>query len=451
MRRSLQSFIVALLCLTLGIDSAKACWLRRHRCRSTAARHATCRPATECIGHVHQVEMATAAYEAATPASRCTPQSAEMVTLPAECHAPASDDCCHPAECCTAAGAAIEVVAETSTVVAVETAVTEAPAAVPADGDASIIVHGPTVVVDAAEPQPGAAPAAQDLLPVPQPAPPPTSVVTPASGERPSAEAPAAATDGKLSEQPAEKPAEPLVMPAPPAANAEPAAAAPVPPAPAASLAVTPPPRPNLFDLYADADEPVSARPVRPEAESPVAPATPATPEAVESTDAATTPEPPMKKEAAPVEATEPADEPAQPATDADKPATTPDQPVPEAKQPQAEPGDPQPEAPAVEAAEPAVEDAAAGSAAETADATSRLVPAEQQRLWTDASGAHQALGWLVQVDTDRVRILKTSGRHTTVAIDSLSAADRDYVALVAARLAAETHDAPHVDATAGL
>jgi hypothetical protein len=234
-------------------------------------------------------------------------------------------------------------------------------------------------------------------------------------------------------------------MPALPAGNAEPVATA-----PAASLAVSPPPRPNLFDLYADANKPEPARAVRPESEDArVEPAAPSTPEATASAEAAVAPEPPMKKEAPPIEAVEPADEPAQPAADADKPAAEPEQPAPEAKEPAAESSDPQPEEPA---AEPAAEDAARGSAGETAEATSRSVPDEPQRLWTDASGTHQALGWLVEVDTDRVRILKTSGRHATVAIDTLSAADRDYVGDVAARLVADqTHEAPGVAATAGL
>ena len=48
MRRALHSFIIALLCLTLGIDSAKACWFWRHRCRPAVARHAVCPPASTC-------------------------------------------------------------------------------------------------------------------------------------------------------------------------------------------------------------------------------------------------------------------------------------------------------------------------------------------------------------------------------------------------------------------
>ena len=42
MRRSIHALIVSLLCLTLFVDTAKACWHRRHRSRS----HATCRPVT---------------------------------------------------------------------------------------------------------------------------------------------------------------------------------------------------------------------------------------------------------------------------------------------------------------------------------------------------------------------------------------------------------------------
>ena len=140
-----------------------------------------------------------------------------------------------------------------------------------------------------------------------------------------------------------------------------------------------------------------------------------------DSDDAAAAAEPDMKKQEAPT-------------ADADKPATAPEQ-------PSAEPAQARPD-------EPAEETAAPESAT---DSTAQSVPNEPQRLWTDASGTHQARGWLVAVDVDHVRILKANGRHTTVAIDALSAADRDYVADVASRLAAARTAAPGAGETAGL
>jgi hypothetical protein len=73
-------------------------------------------------------------------------------------------------------------------------------------------------------------------------------------------------------------------------------------------------------------------------------------------------------------------------------------------------------------------------------------------RHWSNDSNTHHTQGWLVEVRTDRVRILKVNGRHTTVLTESLSAADRDYVSAVGARLAAERQDtSPAPMATAGL
>jgi hypothetical protein len=202
-------------------------------------------------------------------------------------------------------------------------------------------------------------------------------------------------------EKPVDKPVEPLVMPTTPESATEPAA-----PAPEASLAVAPPPRPNLFDLYDDVDDSVAAPAAqRDSGDAQVPPTAPAAPEAE---DAAPAPEPAMQKEA--------------PAAETDKPAAEPEQPAAEDS-----------------AAEPAVE------------ATAQSVPNEPQRLWTDASGTHRARGWLVAVDVEHVRILKANGRHTTVAIAALSAADRDYVADVTARLAAARTAAPGPGETAGL
>lgn len=326
-----------------------------------------------------------------------------------------------------------EVVAAISEVPLAASEVTETLAAASSGEDANVVVHGPTVVVDSAAASPKAAPAtAQPLLPVLEPA--PASVVKPASGEQPAVEPPAAASDDTTTD----KPAEPLVMPTQPSPAAEATAAAPVTPAPAAALAVAPPPRPNLFDLYSEADD--AAPEGRPDAASPESPAAVAEP-----SEAAPAAEPVMKKESPAVEEAKPAVEDAKPAEEATEPAKEP-APLP------VKPATPAADAEDAKTEEPAAEEAAPESSAEAAaDATAQAVPDEPQRLWTDASGTHRTYGWLVEVDAETVRILKANGRHATVALDNLSAADRDYIADVTARLAAETPDRPGSNATAGL
>jgi hypothetical protein len=216
----------------------------------------------------------------------------------------------------------------------------------PATAEETVVVHGPTFVVDpmpaapAAAPEPGLVVAAQPM-PV-QPAGPavlPNPVVT----------------------------AEPLPDLLPATAGPE-------------EQAMTPEPlEPNLFDLYGDqeGDDAGDAMPL-------------------------------------------PADEAATEAT------------------PEAE------ETPEVEEAPP--EEPAAAEAAPAAF----FLPNEPVRHWTNAAGTHQAQGWLVELQADRVRILKVNGRHTTVARESLSAADSAYVSAVNSRLTAERQTAAPMT-TAGL
>ena len=61
--------------------------------------------------------------------------------------------------------------------------------------------------------------------------------------------------------------------------------------------------------------------------------------------------------------------------------------------------------------------------------------PGQPSREWRDDSGRHGTVGRLVEVHADRVRILKASGRHTTVPMSRLSRADRGHVAGVALAL----------------
>jgi hypothetical protein len=108
---------------------------------------------------------------------------------------------------------------------------------------------------------------------------------------------------------------------------------------------------------------------------------------------------------------------------------------------------------PAASADEPdAASEAEPEQAAADPAAAAWIVPNEPMRHWSDDSGTHHAQGWLVEMRTDRVRILKVNGRHTTVWTESLSAADRDYVSEVGGRLVAQqqgTSPAPSTTAEA--
>ena len=82
---------------------------------------------------------------------------------------------------------------------------------------------------------------------------------------------------------------------------------------------------------------------------------------------------------------------------------------------------------------EPLKEEAPAAS--DPFDANTLHTPGQPLREWRDDTGRHGTEGRLVEVRADRVRILKTSGRHTTVPMARLSRADRDHVAGVALAL----------------
>jgi hypothetical protein len=136
----------------------------------------------------------------------------------------------------------------------------------------------------------------------------------------------------------------------------------------------------------------------------------------------------------------------------AEKPAVEPAaEPVPE------KPAEPAAEKPAAEAPaeeKPAAEEPAAeappaeAKPAEKAPAEKKPAPkveeddpfkisAEGQlaaRSWTDDTGTFQIQGRLVALLDGKVRILKETGKTTTVSLERLSAADRTYVDEVAAR-----------------
>jgi hypothetical protein len=297
-RRWMHSLIVALLCLTLSVDTAKACWWRRHH---TAVR--SCCPARYDSAVVVLADVDTAWINEQAEASAIDDQVVYGREEPSAAEQPAT-------------------------------------------AEETVVVHGPTFVVDpmpaapAAAPEPGLVVAAQPM-PV-QP------------------EVPAVLPNPVVAEEPL-----PDLLPV--TAGPE-------------EQAMTPEPlEPNLFDLYGDqeGDDAGDAMPL-------------------------------------------PADEAATEAT------------------PEAE------ETPEVEEAPP--EEPAAAEAAPAAF----FLPNEPVRHWTNAAGTHQAQGWLVELQADRVRILKVNGRHTTVARESLSAADSAYVSAVNSRLTAERQTAAPMT-TAGL
>jgi len=59
-------------------------------------------------------------------------------------------------------------------------------------------------------------------------------------------------------------------------------------------------------------------------------------------------------------------------------------------------------------------------------------------REWTDNSGLFRVQGRLVLILEGKVRLLKETGRTTTVPVERLSEADRSYVAEVVARYGAD-------------
>jgi hypothetical protein len=59
-------------------------------------------------------------------------------------------------------------------------------------------------------------------------------------------------------------------------------------------------------------------------------------------------------------------------------------------------------------------------------------------RQWVDDSGMFRIRGRLIAVLDGKVRILKETGRTTTVPMERLSAADREYVSELLTRYGAE-------------
>jgi len=431
----MHSLIVALLCLTLFVDSAKACWwLRQHRSRAQVCRPAACdsTPAVPCTVVYVEQQSEDAVFVGDHADCLCGSETVEHATV----------------EHAVGEHAAVSAVAPATD---------------------SVVVHGPTMVVDAApaqaapsmpeptsvvaQPMPVAAsgsamlptPApAEEPIPTLKPAIAPLSPVAPASNEQPMVETPAKPT--AAAEETAENVPESETDDTDEADAPMPAAVDDRAGGPTRKPAMPEPKEPNLFDLYGDEDDAPPAEET-PSEEAPAdAPAENAGDDADQPADDAATAEAPTDEaemtddttddaaegtepEAAAAESTDGDDETAEEAAPAEEPAE----------------GETAEEADTAPESEP--EQAKADPAA-----AALAVPNEPMRRWTDATGAHHTQGWLVALRNDRVRILKVNGRHATVSTESLSAEDRDYVSAVGARLAAEQQGtSPAPSTTAGL
>jgi len=339
----MHSLIVALLCLTLSVDTAKACWWRRH--------HATARNYSPALpGQPLDMPVGTpVANHVGGPA--CCLLGEGSVAFMAEADfvvvVEQHDHTLHDHTLFDSDGVDSEVVvsagvdtdwvgeqAETSAEPDQVVRGREEPTAADQSATAAdtVVVHGPTFVVDAAPaaPEPASVVAAQPM---------PVQAASPAVLPNP------VVTEELLPDR-------------------LPATAGPEEPA-----TIPQPLEPNLFDLYDDTEG-----------------------------------------NAASDDATLPADEAA-----TEEPEETP---------------------PAASEADPEA---------------AFFTPREPMRRWTNEAGTHQAQGWLVELRADRVRILKVNGRHTTVARESLSSEDRDYVSAVNDRLSSDHHSAAASTTTAGL
>ena len=330
----------------------------------------------------------------------------------------------------------------------------------PADGSAHAVIMEPVTVVEAAEQSPP--PAADAAVPAgvehaasagPQPVNEPLTPlepIAPASAEKPIAATPATPEAARVPEPQFKTAAEVLAESAEKERLERAAVETAAPPAsPAAEPPMTKPPaEPAASPL--PADEP--ATPIEPAMEKP-APAP-----AGEEPAAERAPKKPAPK---PAEEKKPAEENLFDETVPDAPAEENRTPMkkqgpdadsfedlfgaPEAKQP---PADAEP-APAAKT--PADEAPAKEQTEKVEDDPFSFFEAhpEPVRRWIDSSGRHETIGRLVEVHPDRVRILKSNGRFTTVPKPRLSRHDQAYVTAVGERLAAGRPSQPAVTDTA--
>jgi hypothetical protein len=311
---------------------------------------------------------------------------------------------------------------------------------VPADGSAhAVIVETEQAIVSAPSEAPSA-PAAEPTAPVavdePRPATPtpvkeplePLEPIAPASAEKPLSPPPPAAPET----QPQFKTAAEILAESAEKERIEKAAAE-------ALKAAAPAAEPPMKEVPIEPanDEPAPAPvPEEPEAPAEPAPKKPAPKPAAENFfdeggDAAEEAPPrenraPMKKKEAPKEPVEDLfNEP-----EADTP------PADSETEPTEKPAE---EAPSEEPTEKTEDDPFAALEADP----------EPVRRWIDSTGRHETIGRLVEVHSDRVRILKTNGRYTTVPMQQLSRHDRAYAATVGERLAGRAPARPAATDTA--
>jgi len=386
-RRWLRVLVVGVLTVVLSIDSASACRLFRSRCRPRC-RVVSCRVVRPVCGSV----------------ATCQPYESAIVveSLPVQC--------CVPVD-----GSAHAVIIETDQAgITVPSHAESAPApsiSAPVAAEATRPAT-PTAVLEPLEP----------LTPI-----------APASAEQPLSPKPPAGAELAPAPQPQFKTAAEIL-----AESAEKAAAeAATPPAPAAE----PPMRKEASTVPAPQPAPVDEPPT-PLEPSPVQPA-PAPAPVPEEPE---TPAEPATKKPAPKPAAENFfDEDGDEAED--KPASEDSPPVKKKAPPQEAIEDlfdePEAETPSSDAvpepAEKPEDDPFAGLDANP----------EPVRRWIDSTGRHETIGRLVEVHSDRVRILKHNGRYTTVPMRLLSQHDQSYAATVGDRLAGRAPARPAATDTA--
>lgn len=91
-----------------------------------------------------------------------------------------------------------------------------------------------------------------------------------------------------------------------------------------------------------------------------------------------------------------------------------------------------EPQPPATPMSEPVLDNPFAEPAPDRLSTTQRpLEPADAMRLWIDVTGKHQIRGQMkkILVAEQKVRILKDTGKYTTVPFARLSESDRTFVA----------------------
>jgi hypothetical protein len=478
-RRPLHCLLVALLIVSLSVDTARACWYLRHAHRVHAA-HA-CPPMPACHGGwTHAVVVSDVAVGHGWAADPCV-ETVVFDAGPFENGSLVEEIACGATvECCdgqVAHQANETVVTEHSVTTMESDPIVSAPTTpLTFENPAVVAESAPAATPAPAPAEPVPAPAPIEPVPAPQgeqsvvsiaepqpvnPVPPAEQAVQPASVDTPVEPVipePAAPDREKMDEQvenataPGDTPVEPILpepqppapeLPATPAEPVAPAEAVPEEPQPAAPAAPAEmleeqappaapeePAEPNLFE-EADASPvpPAAAETVEPAPfEAPSAPADepPATPDATadESAPAAATEEAPMQDEAG-------ADETAVPETDAEVPAE--DAPVTPAESS---------EPPAEEAGEEV--DPAADAAADPFSAT------EPARRWIDATGRYAVVGTLLAVRQATAEIRTADGRTVTVPLDRLSRHDREYAEQAGGRLLAGPA-APRPTDTAGM